>query len=1078
MTITTTGIKRVNTRPDFPALERETLAWWQEHDILEKYLHRNDESSERFSFLDGPITANNPMGVHHAWGRTYKDLFQRYQTMLGKKQRYQNGFDCQGLWVEVEVEKELGLKSKRDIETFGIAEFVERCKQRVLRFADRITDQSIRLGYWMDWDDSYFTMSDENNYTIWHFLKTVHDRGWLYKGHDSMPWCPRCGTGISEHEIVTEGYQERTHYSIFVALPLLDEPDAHLLIWTTTPWTMVANVAAAVHQEIDYIHVRQGDKTYYLARDAAKNALRGEYELLGEVKGADLVGRRYRGPFDELPAAAGIEHRVIPWEDVGAEEGTGIVHIAPGAGKEDFQLSKVNDLPVIAPIDEFGVYVDGFGDLSGQYVHEVATPIANNLKEKGLLYRGEQYKHRYPVCWRCGTDLVFRLVDEWFISMDPLREPMKEVTRQVTWYPSFGEDRELDWLEHMDDWMISKKRYWGLALPIFECQSCGTVDVIGSKEELQERAIAGWEEFEGHSPHRPWIDAVQIACRNCGEPVSRIRDVGNPWLDAGIVAFSTLKYRHDRDYWAEWYPADLISESFPGQFRNWFYSVIAQSTALTGKPAFRNVFSYALMRDEKGEEMHKSKGNAIWFDDAAEEYGVDVMRWLFARANPDSNLNFGPHITDDVRRQFILPLWNSYAFFATYAEIDQFDPMNPAVQTPLAERSLLDRWIISQLHLLIAEVRAALDGYDPDRAARAIERFTIEELSNWYIRRNRRRFWKSESDADKAAAYLTLHEVLTTLAQILAPFTPFLAEIMYQNLVRSVNPSAPESVHLTDFPVSDPSRIDLTLSQDMDAVLEVVGAGHAARQEAAVKVRQPLPALLVYSRDPAVIASVLKLQDQVLDELNVKAVTQLADPGQYVTYDIRPNLRALGPRLGKQVNAVREALAAADAAQIAAQVEAGQSITLTTGDGEVTLEPSDILVDLVKLPGFAVAQGDRTTVILDTTLTPELIAEGIVRDVVRGLQDARKQAEFRIEDTIEVTYVADPEIAAAIEAHRDYVMNETLAVSLTGRAVTGASDAVESDQEAAAEGQTQPDGAFLAHIDVGGRALHATLRRA
>ncbi|MFN8676090.1 MAG: isoleucine--tRNA ligase [Thermomicrobiales bacterium] len=1078
MSITTAGIQRVNTRPDFPALERDTLAWWVANDVLEKYLHRNDESSERYSFLDGPITANNPMGVHHAWGRTYKDLFQRYQTMLGKKQRYQNGFDCQGLWVEVEVEKELGLKSKRDIETFGVAEFVERCKQRVVRFADRITDQSVRLAYWMDWDDSYFTMSDENNYTIWHFLKTVADRGWLYKGHDSMPWCPRCGTGISEHEIVTEGYQERTHYSIFVALPLLDEEAAHLLIWTTTPWTMVANVAAAVHPEIDYLHVRQGDKTYYLAKEAAKTALRGEYEVLGEVKGADLVGRRYRGPFDELPAAAGVAHRVIPWEDVGAEEGTGIVHIAPGAGKEDFQLSKVNDLAVIAPIDEFGVYTDGFGDLSGLYVHEVAMPIANNLKDKGLLYRGEQYKHRYPVCWRCGTDLVFRLVDEWFISMDPLREPMKDVTRQVTWYPSFGEDRELDWLEHMDDWMISKKRYWGLALPIYECAACGTVEVIGSKEELHERAVAGWDEFEGHSPHRPYIDAVQIACRNCGQPVSRIKDVGNPWLDAGIVAFSTLKYRHDRDYWNEWYPADLISESFPGQFRNWFYSVIAQSTALTGKPAFRNVFSYALMRDEKGEEMHKSKGNAIWFDDAAEEYGVDVMRWLFARANPDSNLNFGPHITDDVRRQFILPLWNSYAFFATYAEIDRFDPMDSAVQIPLAERSLLDRWIISQLHLLIAEVRAALDGYDPDRAAKAIERFTIEELSNWYIRRNRRRFWKSESDSDKAAAYVTLHEVLTTLAQVLAPFTPFLSEVMYQNLVRSVNPEAPESIHLTDFPVSDPSRIDLTLSQDMNAVLEIVGAGHAARQEAAVKVRQPLPALLVYARDPGVIDSVLKMQEQVLDELNIKAVTQLADPGQYVTYDIRPNLRALGPRLGKQVNAVRTALSAADPAQIAAQVEAGQRVTLTAGDGDLTLEPSDILVDLVKLPGYAVAQGPRTTVVLDTTLTPDLIAEGIVRDVVRGIQDARKQAEYRIEDTIEVTYVADPEIAAAIEAYRDYLMNETLAVSLSGQAMAGASDAVESDREAAAEGHTQADGTFLAHIDVGGRALHATLRRA
>ena len=1078
MTLTTTGIQRVSTRPDFPALERDTLSWWEANDILEKYLHRNDESSERYSFLDGPITANNPMGVHHAWGRTYKDLFQRYHTMLGKKQRYQNGFDCQGLWVEVEVEKELGLKSKRDIETFGVAEFVERCKGRVVRFADRITDQSIRLAYWMDWDDSYFTMSDENNYTIWHFLKTVHDRGWLYKGHDSMPWCPRCGTGISEHEIVTEGYQERTHYSIFVAFPLLDEPDANLLIWTTTPWTMVANVAAAVHPQIDYIHVRQGDKTYYLAKEAAKNALRGEYEVLGEVKGADLVGRRYRGPFDELPAAADVEHRVIPWEDVGADEGTGIVHIAPGAGKEDFQLSKVNDLAVIAPIDEFGMYTDGFGDLSRLYVHEVAMPIANNLKEKGLLYRGEQYKHRYPVCWRCNTDLVFRLVDEWFISMDPLREPMKDVTRQVTWYPSFGEDRELDWLAHMDDWMISKKRYWGLALPIFECQSCGAVDVIGSKEELRERAVAGWDEFEGHSPHRPWIDGVQIACSTCGEPVSRIRDVGNPWLDAGIVGFSTLKYRHDRDYWNEWYPADLISESFPGQFRNWFYSVIAQSTALSGKPAFRNVFSYALMRDEKGEEMHKSKGNAIWFDDAAEEYGVDVMRWLFARANPDSNLNFGPHITDDVRRQFILPLWNSYAFFATYAEIDRFDPTDPAVQLPLAERSLLDRWIISQLHLLIAEVRAALDGYDPDRAARAIERFTIEELSNWYIRRNRRRFWKSESDSDKAAAYLTLHEVLTTLAQVLSPFTPFLSEVIYQNLVRSVDPSAPESIHLTDFPVSDPSRIDLTLSQDMDAVLEIVGAGHAARQEAAVKVRQPLPAILVYARDQAVIDSVLTLQDQVLDELNVKAITRLADPGQYVSYDIRPNLRALGPRLGKQVNAVRTALSAADPAHIAAQVEAGQSITLTAGDSDVVLEPSDILVDLVKLPGYAVAQGPRTTVILDTTLTPDLVAEGIVRDVVRGIQDARKQAEYRIEDTIEISYVADPEIAAAIEAYRDYVMNETLAVSLTGRAVSGESDAVESDEAAAAEGHAQADGSFLAHIDVGGRALHVTLRRA
>ncbi|MDQ3467663.1 MAG: class I tRNA ligase family protein, partial [Chloroflexota bacterium] len=596
--------QEVPTRADFPALERETLAWWEREEIVARYLAHNDSSDERYSFLDGPITANNPMGVHHAWGRTYKDLFQRYHAMLGQKQRFQNGFDCQGLWVEVEVEKELGLKSKRDIEAFGIADFVERCKERVLTYADRITHQSIRLGYWMDWDNSYFTMSDENNYTIWHFLRTCHDRGWLYKGHDVMPWCPRCGTGISEHEIVTEGYQERTHLSVYVRFPLLDEENASLLIWTTTPWTLAANVAAAVHPNLTYLRVSTDDGAIYIAKEAASATLRGQSGETSEVKGADLVGRPYRGPFDDLLAAEGIAHRVIAWEEVDAEEGTGIVHIAPGCGKEDFALSKINDLPVIAPINEFGVYVDGFGFLSGAYVHEVATAIVEDLTEKGLLYRAEHYKHRYPVCWRCGTDLVFRLVDEWFIAMDDLRRPMMAVTRQVSWIPAFGMDRELDWLAHMDDWMISKKRYWGLALPIYECQECGTFDVIGSEDELKSRAVAGWELFEGHTPHRPWIDAVKIACASCGKPVSRIADVGNPWLDAGIVSFSTLSYRHQPDYWNEWFPADMISESFPGQFRNWFYSLIAQSTALVDRPPFLTVFSYALMRDEHGEEMH------------------------------------------------------------------------------------------------------------------------------------------------------------------------------------------------------------------------------------------------------------------------------------------------------------------------------------------------------------------------------------------------------------------------------------------------------------------------------------------
>ena len=1071
-------ITKVDSRADFPALERDILAWWERNGVAEAYLHRNDASPERYSFLDGPITANNPMGVHHAWGRTYKDLFQRYQTMLGKRQRYQNGFDCQGLWVEVEVEKELGLKSKRDIESFGIAEFVERCKDRVLRFADRITEQSIRLAYWMDWDDSYFTMSNENNYTIWHFLKTVHERGWLYKGHDVMPWCPRCGTGISEHEIVTEGYQERTHYSVFVLFPLLDEPDANLLVWTTTPWTLAANVAAAVHPELTYLRVEQDGRVIYVAKEAAKTALRGAFTVTDELQGSALIGRMYQGPFDEFPAQAGIEHRVIAWTEVGAAEGTGIVHLAGGAGKEDFALSKINDLAVVAPIDEFGVYVDGFGELTGRYVHEVAVPIAENLDAKGLLYRGENYKHRYPVCWRCNTDLVFRLVDEWFIAMDDLREPMKAATREATWYPSFGLDRELDWLEHMDDWMISKKRYWGLALPIYECPHCGAVDVIGSEEELRERAVAGWEQFVGHTPHRPWIDAVQIGCSQCGEAVSRIKDVGNPWLDAGIVAFSTLRYRSDPGYWADWYPADLISESFPGQFRNWFYSVIAQSTALVERPAFRTVFSYALMRDEKGEEMHKSKGNAIWFDDAAEVIGVDVMRWLFARANPDANLNFGYHVTDDVRRRFILPLWNSYSFLATYAAIDEFDPLSAASQVPLEERTLLDRWIISELHRMIAEVRAALDAYSPERAARAIERFTIDELSNWYIRRNRRRFWKSESDRDKAAAYQTLYECLTTLARVLAPFTPFLSEAIYQNLVGAIDPQAPVSVHLTDYPAADFSRIDETLSRDMDAVLEIVSAGHAARQEAGVKVRQPLPALLVYARDRDMLESALRLREQILDELNVKSIHPLSDPGNYVTYSIRPNLRQLGPRLGKKLNAVRSALEVADHGAIVERIGKGLAVELETSEGAVILEEGDLLVDLKRVPGFAAAHGAHSTVVLDTSLTPELMLEGIARDFVRGVQEARKSAGYRVEDTIEIAYLADPETSNAIDLHREYIMAETLAIALRGETSDGASDAVEPESVAGPGGMLASDGWYLDQIEAGDRQIRIAVREA
>ncbi|MBC8077592.1 MAG: class I tRNA ligase family protein, partial [Chloroflexales bacterium] len=555
----------VPARPDYVALEEEVLRLWAERRVFEQ-LRAQTQGGPRWSFLDGPITANNPMGVHHAWGRTYKDVYNRFHAMLGHELRWQQGFDCQGLWVEVEVEKELGFKSKREIESFGVDRFVDACKQRVQRFAAVQAEQSRRLGYWMDWDNSYFTLSDENNYSIWGFLKLCHERGWLRRGHDVMPWCPRCGTALSEHEIATEGYADRTHLALTVALPLPDRPGEALLAWTTTPWTLPANVAAAVNPELTYVRVQEAQSAerkaqngtrltcYWMVKEALERVssfvLRpSSFVVREELPGSALVGWRYAGPFDDLDAQAGVQHRVVAWDEVSANEGTGVVHVAPGAGKEDFALGQALGLAVLAPLNDAGVYVAGYGWLSGRAASDVPNEIAAELERRGLLFARAQHTHRYPVCWRCGTELVFRLVDEWLIGMDALRGPMMDSAREARWLPGFGLERELDWLRNMGDWMISKKRYWGLALPIYPCAQCGHVTVVGSLEELRERAVAGWAAFEGHSPHRPWVDGVLVACEACGTATQRVPDVGNPWLDAGIVAFSTLRYRQDREYW-------------------------------------------------------------------------------------------------------------------------------------------------------------------------------------------------------------------------------------------------------------------------------------------------------------------------------------------------------------------------------------------------------------------------------------------------------------------------------------------------------------------------------------------------
>ena len=1108
--------KDVPSNVDFIAQEHQVLDFWKESDAFEK-LRQLRKGSPTWSFIDGPITANNPMGVHHGWGRTYKDIYNRYWSMRGRELRYQNGFDCQGLWVEVEVEKEFGFKSKTDIEEYGLEAFVRRCKARVLRYSAVQTEQSVRLGYWMDWNDtdqlrwlaemlladpgqiitvegpegpvtdsvemivgrlgmpelggSYYTFANENNYMIWTFLKKCWEKGWLYQGADVMPWCPRCATAISQHEIVTDGYREITHRSVTLRFPLRDKPGESLLVWTTTPWTLTSNVVAAVGEELDYVKARNGDHILYLSKDTL-HMLRGEYEVLGELKGRDMIGWSYDGPFDDFAAAqkpgghhlltqldlgngmsAAQTHQIIHWDGVGESEGTGIVHIATGCGAEDFDLGKQHNFPVVAPLDDDSNFVEGFGWLSGQHVSGVADAIFADLERKGILYQVEEYSHRYPTCWRCGTELVFRLVDEWFISMGELYDkPRSEVTAeekeaslryqimdvvdQIRWIPEFGHKRELDWLRNMHDWMISKKRYWGLALPFWVCEDCGHHYVVGDEHELQERAIAGWDEFDGHTPHRPHIDAIKLQCDQCGGVMHRIEDVGNPWLDAGIVPFSTLQYRKNPDYWRKWYPADWISESFPGQFRNWFYSLLAMATVVDQSPPFLENFGYASLLAEDGQEMHKSWGNAIEFNEAADMMGVDTMRWLYSAHKPENNLLFGFHRADEARRAVLIPLWNVYNFFVTYAKLDgwepagrwTFDPAQPEGPTPSSDNPL-DRWVLARTNDVVARVGKALTNSDAFVATGAFAGL-LEDLTNWYVRRSRRRFWEGERDADKEAAYATLYHVLVKFTRALAPILPFVTEVMYQNLVRSVQPDARESVHHTDWPVSDREAIDDVSLEQMALARRITSLGLSARSSANLRVRQPLAKVLVHvqtgRRD--LTAEIMEI---VADELNVKAIEFVAEPEALVTYRVLPNNRLLGPKLGRDFPKARAALAALPPEQVVAKVNAGQLVELAIDGRALALLPEEVVVQTQPAEGLAVAADKVLTVGIDTELTPELMAEGKAREVVRRIQNMRKNADFNIEDHIATWYATpDAELAQVIDAWSDYIRLETLTDSL------------------------------------------------
>jgi len=792
--------------------------------------------------------------------------------MQGFDERYQNGFDCQGLWVEVEVEKELGFKNKKDIEKYGIEKFVNKCKERVKKYSQIQTQQSIRLGQWMDWDNSYYTMSDENNYDIWAFLKKVWQKGWLYKGKDVVPWCPRCGTAISQHEISTEEYKEIIHKTVFVKFQLSGTINTYFLAWTTTPWTLVANVALAVHPDLTYAKVKDKKGNFYILLKSKANLIE-DGEIIDVFPGKRLEGINYKGIFDELPKIKedmdGHNHVVVLWDEVSEEEGTGIVHIAPGCGPEDYQLAKDLKLAVIDPTDKDSKYKDRLGEFSGHFVAQSNDLVIKNLSSKGLIFKVQDYKHRYPVCWRCKTELIFRLVDEWYISVNGLRKDLIKSAKKINWIPSFALEREIDWLRNMDDWLISKKRYWGLALPIYECPECHHFEVIGSKEELKKRAVEGWKEFEGHSPHRPWIDKVKIRCSKCGHIMSRISDVGTPWLDAGILPFSTLKYFHDKNYWKKWFPADLVTESFPGQFRNWFYAILIMSQVLEEKPPTKTVFGYATVVDEKGEEMHKSKGNAIWLDDAFKNMGADVMRWIYSKQNPALNLKFGYKLANESRKRLLI-LWNSYVFFKTYISEEEMKKMSWS--SPPHPQYVLDRWILSRFNKLIKLVTQALDEYNPSLASTSIENFFINDFSLWYIRRSRERFSKSNNEKEKLESAQTFYYVLMNLIAVLSPFVPFLTERIYLGLKREDMPS---SIHLFDWPQYHPEDVNEELEGIMRNVRKIIAQALSQRAEKGIKTRQPLSSLQIKDKNyiwPKEIKDEKEILDLIKKEINVKEI--------------------------------------------------------------------------------------------------------------------------------------------------------------------------------------------------------------
>jgi len=1021
--------KELTDKLSYPAMEQEILRFWKEHGIFEKSITTR-EGKPGFSFFEGPPTANGRPGIHHVMARTLKDLVCRYRTMTGFQVHRKAGWDTHGLPVEIEVEKMLGFKHKEDIVRYGVAEFNAQCRESVWKYKSEWEGMTERMGYWVDLSKPYVTLENDYIESVWWALKRLFDEQMIYRGHKIQPYCPRCETPLSSHE-VSLGYDDVKDPSVYIRMKLKGAPDTSFLVWTTTPWTLISNVALAVGPDVDYVKVRY-DNEYLILAEARLSVLPGTPEVVERFKGNALAGKEYERIFAYHPVAEKAFY-VIEGDFVTTGDGTGIVHIAPAYGEDDYQVSRKYHLPTIHPVNRSGEFGPEVTEFSGKFVKEADADIIRNLKERGILLKKETITHSYPHCWRCSTPLLYYARESWYISTTSFKQKMIDLNRQINWVPpEVGEGRFGNWLEENKDWALSRDRFWGTPLPVWVCDRCGTQKCVGSVAELRE----GKNVPEPLDLHKPFVDAVTFSCE-CGGTLKRTPELIDVWFDSGAMPFAQWHYpfeNREKIDSGEQYPADFICEGID-QTRGWFYSLHAIGSFLFGKPAYKNVIVNELILDKKGQKMSKSRGNTVNPFDTIARYGADTTRWYLVTTSPPWRPTmFDEEGLGEVQRKFFGTLVNTYAFFTLYANIDGFSHAEPLI--PVAERPEIDRWILSALNSLVLRYRESMDGYDVTKAARSVSDFAIDQLSNWYVRRNRRRFWRSEKGKDKSAAYQTLYECLVTVAKVTAPFAPFLAEEIFRNLNAVTGLESVESIHLSYIPAADRTVIDTELERRMEQAERVVMLVRSMRMKSNLKVRQPLrriilPVAVGHDRD-----GVRRMEDVILDEINVKAIEFVTDDSGMVKKRAKPNFKSIGPKFGKLAKAVAARIKDMTVAEIG-RLEATGSIELGADGSSVAVDRTDVEILREDIEGWLVESDGALTVALDTTLDDQLRAEGFAREFVNRVQHMRKDAGFEVTDRISVLFHATPSTEGVLQSMAEYIQNEILAVELMPGPATG-----------------------------------------